>query len=236
MIINFILALMICFGQNQSDLPSDFSTLQKMSVEEFALKTQSHKQAWGSGKIERWDLSQNTGELFFSLPNGIKAVCPAQIIGTYNSEVRWLRLDGHECCLNNEQHYYEKERFQSISPAGQTRPTQVSGQRIAPSSLLKCPRDHLTSFMGRVTNYQRTQTRISIRVRTDEETTKNFTIKFTRNDDPTRLFLLRGEEFKRSDLKLIEVSTGRLRPTMRAIIWVCDDGSQPVIDWRPPEK
>jgi len=91
MIINFILALMICLGQNQSNLPSDFSTLQKMSVEEFALKTQSHKEAWGSGKIERWDLSQNTGELVFSLPNGIKAVCPAQIIGTYNSEDRtWM--------------------------------------------------------------------------------------------------------------------------------------------------
>jgi hypothetical protein len=39
--------------------------------------------------------------------------------------VRWLRLDGHECCLNNEQHYYEKERIQFISSAGQTRPTQI---------------------------------------------------------------------------------------------------------------
>jgi hypothetical protein len=39
--------------------------------------------------------------------------------------LRWLRLDGHECCLNNEQHYYEKERSQFVSPAGQTRPTQV---------------------------------------------------------------------------------------------------------------
>jgi hypothetical protein len=122
------------------------------------------------------------------------------------------------------------------APQPQNENQRAAGQRIAPSSLLKCPRDHLTSFMGRVTNYQRTQTRIFIRVRTDEETTENFTLKFTRNDDPTRLFLLRGEEFKRSDLKLIEVSTGRLRQKMRAIIWVCDDGSKPVIDWRPPEK
>jgi len=91
MIINFILVLMICLGQNQSNLPSDFSTLQKMSVEELALKTQAHKEAWGLGKIERWDLSQNTGELVFSLPDGIKAICPAQIIGTYNSEDRtWM--------------------------------------------------------------------------------------------------------------------------------------------------
>ena len=86
MIINFILVLIFCLGQNQSNLPSDFSTLQKMSVEELALKTQAYKEVWGLGKIERWDLSQNTGELVFSLPDGMKAVCPAQIIGTYNNE------------------------------------------------------------------------------------------------------------------------------------------------------
>jgi hypothetical protein len=63
MIINFILVLMIYLGQNQSNLPSDFSTLQKMSVEELALKTQAHKEVWGLGKIDRWDLSQDTGEL-----------------------------------------------------------------------------------------------------------------------------------------------------------------------------
>jgi hypothetical protein len=56
MIINFILALTICFGQNQSNLPSDFSTLQKMSIEELAIKTEAHKEAWGLGKIDRWDL------------------------------------------------------------------------------------------------------------------------------------------------------------------------------------
>ena len=91
MILNFILMLAICFGQNQSNLPSDFSTLQKMSLEELALKTQAHKEVWGLGKIDRWDLNQDTGELVFSLPDGMKAVCPAQIIGTYNSKDHtWL--------------------------------------------------------------------------------------------------------------------------------------------------
>jgi hypothetical protein len=47
-----------------------FSTLQRMSVEELALKTQTHKEAWGLGKIDRWDLSQDTGELVFSLHDG----------------------------------------------------------------------------------------------------------------------------------------------------------------------
>lgn len=122
------------------------------------------------------------------------------------------------------------------APQPQNENQRSAGQRLAPPASLKCPRNNLTSFMGKVTNYQRTQSRIFIRVRTDEETTENFTLKFTKNDDPTRLFLLRGEEFKQSDLKLIEVSTGRLRNPMRAIVWVCDDGSNPVIDWRPPEQ
>src|SRR5262245_37085979 len=123
-----------------------------------------------------------------------------------------------------------------VAPQPQNENQRAAGQRIAPPSSLKCSRDHLTSFMGRVTAYQRSRTRIFIRVRTDEQTTENFTLKFTRNDDPIKLFLLRGEEFKQNDLKLIEVSTGRLRNPMRAIVWVCDDGSNPVIDWRPPEK
>jgi hypothetical protein len=91
MIINFILVLAIFMGQNQSNLPSDFSTLQKMSLDELDLKTQAHKETWGLGKIVRWDLSQDTGELIFSLPDGMKAVNPAQITGTYNSDDHtWL--------------------------------------------------------------------------------------------------------------------------------------------------
>jgi uncharacterized protein DUF6882 len=92
MILNCCLALvlMIAFGQT-TKLPADFSTLQKMSNEELKLKTAAHRRAWGMDKITRWDLSQDSGELVFSLPDGMKAVCPAQIIGTYNSEDHtWL--------------------------------------------------------------------------------------------------------------------------------------------------
>jgi hypothetical protein len=46
---------------------------------------------WGLDKILQWDLSQDSGELLFSLPDGLKEVSPAQIIGTYNSEDHtWL--------------------------------------------------------------------------------------------------------------------------------------------------
>jgi hypothetical protein len=92
-IVNFCMILLsaICLGQGGTKLPSDFPTLQKVSLEELKLKTQAHTNAWGLGRVDRWDLNQDAGELVFSFPDGIKAVCPAQIIGTYNSEDRtWL--------------------------------------------------------------------------------------------------------------------------------------------------
>ena len=85
-----VLALMV-FGQGETRLPSDFATLQKVSLEELKLKTDAHRQAWGLDKITRWDLNQDSGQLIFSFPDGLKAECPAQIIGTYNSEDHtWL--------------------------------------------------------------------------------------------------------------------------------------------------
>jgi len=86
-----VLALMVVIGQSQPKLPPDFSTLQKLSMEELKLKTDAHRQAWGLDRITRWDLNQDTGQLIFSLPDGLKAEGPAQIIGTYNSEGHtWL--------------------------------------------------------------------------------------------------------------------------------------------------
>ena len=80
-----------CFAQNQTPISSDFATLQKLSIEELQSKTEVHKKAWGLDKILWWDFNQGSGELVFSLPDGVRAVSPAQIIGTYNSEDHtWL--------------------------------------------------------------------------------------------------------------------------------------------------
>jgi hypothetical protein len=79
------------FMQDKPKLPADFTTLQKMSIEELELKTRGHVEAWGLDKIDRWDLNQDTGELIFSFADGTRAVAQAQIIGTYNSEDHtWL--------------------------------------------------------------------------------------------------------------------------------------------------
>jgi len=42
-------------------------------------------------KLQRWDLVQAQGDIVFTLPDKMKAVAPAQIIGTYNTEDHtWL--------------------------------------------------------------------------------------------------------------------------------------------------
>lgn len=82
---------MFALGQGSAQRLSDFLTLQKVSINELKLKTDAHRKAWGLGRTNRWDLSQDTGELVFSLPDGLKAVAPAQIIGTYNAaDHTWL--------------------------------------------------------------------------------------------------------------------------------------------------
>jgi len=88
MIVNSCLALllMIAFGQGNAQLPPDFPTLQKVAIEELKLKTDAHRAVWGLDHIQRWDLSQDAGELVFSLTGGMKATAPAQIIGTYNTD------------------------------------------------------------------------------------------------------------------------------------------------------
>ena len=86
-----LMVLIPCLEQNQTTVPSDFATLQKLSMEELQLKTEAHKEVWRVDKILRWDFNQGSGLLEFSLPDGMKAVSAAQIIGTYNSEDHtWL--------------------------------------------------------------------------------------------------------------------------------------------------
>jgi hypothetical protein len=107
--------------------------------------------------------------------------------------------------------------------------------RIRPPDSIKCDHNHLTSFTGRILSYQRRPGRVHLRMRTDEATTESFTLRFRRTEDAARWFLLMAEPFKQSDWTLIERSRYRLRLNMRATVWVCDDDSTPIVDWRPEE-
>lgn len=109
-------------------------------------------------------------------------------------------------------------------------------QRLMPPESVRCDANHLTSFTGKILSYRRGPGRLSLTVRTDEETTERFTLRFRKSEDAARWFLIMGEPFKQGDWAQIERRRYRLRPRMRATVWVCDDGSNPIVDWRPGER
>ncbi len=113
--------------------------------------------------------------------------------------------------------------------------SSARAQRLRPPDSITCDHNHLTSFTGRVLSYQRRPGRVRLRVRTDEQTTENFTLSFPKRADASKWFLIKGEPFKQGDWALIERRRYQLRPRMRATVWVCDDGSTPIVDWRPGE-
>jgi hypothetical protein len=111
----------------------------------------------------------------------------------------------------------------------------TQGQRLRPPESLQCPRNHLTAFNGRVQFFHRDGDRTVIRLRNDEHTTEHFTLRHAEGRDPTQWFLLRGNSFQQHHWVMIESAPNHLRPDMRAIVWVCDDDTNPVIDWYPSE-
>lgn len=110
----------------------------------------------------------------------------------------------------------------------------ASGRRPRIPDRVTCPRNNLTSFTGRVLSFSRTNVRTVIRMRTDEDTTEKFTLHHPKSNDAKKWFLLRGKPFEGSDWALIESARNRLWPNMRATVWVCDDGTSPIVDWQPP--
>jgi hypothetical protein len=112
--------------------------------------------------------------------------------------------------------------------------------RLRPPEGLSCDRNHTTSFTGRILAYSRTTRRILIRVRTDEQTTEQFTISLKPGEGAAKKFLFQGEAFQPGDWRKIERSRGILKPKMRATIWACrdsdDDFRAELIDWRPGEN
>lgn len=89
-------------------------------------------------------------------------------------------------------------------------------------------------FTGRIVSFQRATGGTAIGVHTDEATSETFVLTHPGSDDPTKWFLLRGKPFGEADWEKIRSGDEHLRPGVRARVWVCDDGSNPVIDWLPP--
>jgi hypothetical protein len=112
----------------------------------------------------------------------------------------------------------------------------LATQRPRPPASLTCTRDHLTAYQGRVLDYKRGPQEITVRILTDEDTNESVSLKWTAAEKPETWLLLRGAPFKSDDWKLIESGPGKLNDGMQIIAWVCDNGSKPVLDWRPAER
>jgi hypothetical protein len=79
------------FGQKDDDGETpDFKAFVEGSMEGLRLQTEAHQGTWRFGQSERWDFSQDTGELVFTFPDLIVRA-PAQIIGSFDSvEGSWM--------------------------------------------------------------------------------------------------------------------------------------------------
>jgi hypothetical protein len=102
--------------------------------------------------------------------------------------------------------------------------------RLAPPPAVTCPRDHMTSYTGRIVSYRRTAEALVLTIRTDWDTTERVQLAPLRPDH----LLVHGAPFAATDWVRIESSPDHARPDLRATAWVCGDGRPPVIDWQPP--
>jgi hypothetical protein len=126
----------------------------------------------------------------------------------------------------------EKNRPAAAGEAGGQR-----GGRVAAPAGLKCDLNDLTLYDGEIVKYERRPDSTRLRIETNFDTTEEVTLEHPGTDDPAGLFLINGEPFKPSDWTKIESARRKLRPGMRANVWVCigNPSIQPVVDWRPDD-
>lgn len=105
--------------------------------------------------------------------------------------------------------------------------------RLRPPDFVTCDRNHLTSFTGTVTTLTRDADATTLQVETDEDTKERFTLRHP-GTDVSAWFFIGGKPFTAPDWMLI-TPKGTLRAKARATVWVCDDGSNPKIDWARPD-
>jgi hypothetical protein len=108
------------------------------------------------------------------------------------------------------------------------------GAKVRSPEDLPCSRNELTSFTGRVASYERTPTRIRLRIRTDWDTDERFALTLSSGEKGLKGILLERKPFQESDWPIVEEEPGKLKYGMRATVWVCEGVANPVLDWQPP--
>jgi hypothetical protein len=108
--------------------------------------------------------------------------------------------------------------------------------RMVPPARTECSPNHLTSYSGKVVEYQRTAGHTRLRIATDWGPIETVRLPHPEPDNPAARYLIEGKAFAPSDWQRIEISSGRLRKGVRAAAWVCSDSHLPIIDWLPPKE
>jgi hypothetical protein len=124
----------------------------------------------------------------------------------------------------------------SVSTAGAARVPQQGG-RVMTLPGLKCDRNDLTLYDGRVTAYRRRKGSTFLRISTNFDTIEEVIIRHPGTDDPSKFYLLNSQPFTKNDWRRIERRRNVLITGMRANVWVCRDrpSIQPVVDWQPDD-
>ena len=88
-------------GGQEDGRPLDFEQMLEASLEELRVKQSAHAGVWHLGGAERWDLDQEVGDLVFTFADGVVAHCPAQIIGSHNSQKgTWMWAWANPCVVD----------------------------------------------------------------------------------------------------------------------------------------
>ncbi len=68
----------------------DYGLLVEQSIEELRIKTDAHDSMWQLGEAD-WSVDQDAGEIVFTAHDGMVAIAPVQIVGTYDTNTgTWL--------------------------------------------------------------------------------------------------------------------------------------------------
>jgi rhodanese-related sulfurtransferase len=98
-------------------------------------------------------------------------------------------------------------------------PASASAGRLAPPDAVKCDRNQLTSYAGKVTRIVRKKGEIRLTMHTSADTVETVVVRSSSS------FLIEGKAFASADWKRIPEGTS-------AIAWVCKNGAS-LVDWRP---
>ena len=85
-----LMILGLAYGLGGTSSQAEYDDLVKTCNQELQIK-QKANQLWGIDTFDRWDLDQSAGTLVFSRGRRMRATCPVQIIGSFNTEKKtWL--------------------------------------------------------------------------------------------------------------------------------------------------